>query len=142
MMSNQQFNIIITSHDELCEGYLKAAQLILGIDCAEVSVLSFAANMATDDFEEKMRALVEQNLSRPLLILCDLLGGTPANIAAKFVLGNDQVEVLAGINLPLVLEILVQQEAGTALADIALDDVIVNAKNSLVNISSLMRGGI
>lgn len=58
-MSEQQFRVIITSHDSLCVGYLKAAQLILGVEFPNVSTLPFEASSSMSDFEDAMRKMVE-----------------------------------------------------------------------------------
>lgn len=68
------------------------------------------------------------------------MGGTPANVATKFMLINKQIKVVVGVNLPFILEILLHQDSGASLLDIPLDDVILSAKNSVIDIRSLMKG--
>jgi PTS system mannose-specific IIA component len=52
-----------------------------------------------------------------VLILTDMFGGTPTNIASTF-LDNDKVEVITGVNLPMLIK-LAQVEEGQPLAAVA-----------------------
>jgi mannose/fructose-specific phosphotransferase system component IIA len=75
-MFHHQFHIIITTHSVLCQGYLKAAELILMNDQSGVTVLPFLENVPPEIFEEKVDEVIRQHASQPLLILTDLIGGT------------------------------------------------------------------
>lgn len=138
-MGNCEFKVIIATHASLCEGYLDACHLILDTEFEGVETLPFKANMDTEAYEEKLHVLIEQSSARPLLIMTDLLGGTPTNIAAKF--SNDQnIEIVTGINLSFVLEVLMLQENGTKLAELNLDQIINNAQKNLISVTKIVRG--
>ena len=78
-MANQLFHIVITTHSTLCEGYLKATKLILMNDATGISAVPFKENTSPDDFEESMKEIISQHHLQPLIILTDLIGGTPNN---------------------------------------------------------------
>ena len=107
-MEKVEFKVIIATHASLCEGYLDACRLILDSEFQAVDSLPFKANMATEEYEEKLQGLVEQSSAQPLLILTDLLGGTPTNIAAKYS-HQKNLQIITGINLSFVIEVLMHQ---------------------------------
>ena len=84
-MANQLFHIVITTHSTLCEGYLKATKLILMNDATGISAVPFKENTSPDDFEESMKEIISQHHLQPLIILTDLIGGTPNNVSIKTV---------------------------------------------------------
>src|SRR5699024_9309544 len=135
-----EFKVIIATHASLCEGYLDACRLILDSEFQAVDSLPFKANMATEEYEEKLQGLVEQSSAQPLLILTDLLGGTPTNIAAKYS-HQKNLQIITSINLSFVIEVLMNQENGKKLEELNLDEIIENAQKSLVSVTKMMRGG-
>lgn len=139
-MNKAQFRILITTHTSLCEGYLNAAALILNSKFGNVELLSFKENMPTEKFEKTLLEMIESYSAQPLLILTDLVGGTPTNIAIKC-MGKTSIEIISGINLPLLLEILMMQEAGEQLENIRFKEIIENAQESIIHVSELLRGG-
>jgi PTS system mannose-specific IIA component len=67
--------------------------------------------------EEIERAIQQVDSGAGVLLLTDMFGGTPTNIAASF-LGQASVEVVTGVNLPMVIKLATQDKDGT-LADLA-----------------------
>jgi PTS system mannose-specific IIA component len=81
---------------------VKAATLITDEmeNCLTVPVeLDLSPDMLKAQME---KAIQSQNQGQGVLILTDLFGGTPSNISLSFLKG-DQVDVLSGVNLPMVL---------------------------------------
>lgn len=140
-MNSIKFNVIITTHASLCEGYLDACRLILSSDFEGVDTLPFKANMDVDVYEQQLQSLIEKSSAQPLLILTDLIGGTPSNVAAKYS-DNLNIEIVTGVNLSLILEVLAQQENGASIQELNLDTLIEHARKGLISITQLMRGGI
>ncbi|MHB9144440.1 MAG: PTS sugar transporter subunit IIA [Symbiobacteriia bacterium] len=112
--------IVLVSHGALADGLVAAAQMIMGPQAAMEAVgLTPAENM--DDFLEKLRravAAVEQG--QGALVLVDLFGGSPGNTAAY--LAQAGVEVVTGMNLPMLLEVLGSRDEmpPKELADVAM----------------------
>ena len=59
--------------------------------------------------EEISRAIERVNEGAGVLVLTDMFGGTPTNIAASF-LGQAAVEIVTGVNLPMVIKMVTQQQ--------------------------------
>ena len=134
-MANQLFHIVITTHSTLCEGYLKATKLILMNDATGISAVPFKENTSPDDFEESMKEIISQHHLQPLIILTDLIGGTPNNVSIKQ-LNNNRIQIIAGINL---LELLMAQSAGKSIEEIDFKELLNNSQKSMVHINSLLK---
>lgn len=136
-MGNEKFGLILATHSSLSKGYVEALELILDINKSEVDAISFEAGEEIGKFEEKLVELIRDKYnSKNLIILLDILGGTPANIAARFL--DSSIKLIAGINLPLVLEIAMMRENNIQLNDINIDELIENSKKSLVCINDFL----
>jgi PTS system mannose-specific IIA component len=109
---------LILTHGGLARELLAAANVISG----PVSEFEAVSLNWTDSFEEA-RAQVRAALDRldqghGVLILTDMFGGTPCNIAMTF-LEAGKVEVLTGVNLPVVLRLACQAGEDGDLGELA-----------------------
>ncbi|MBN1850222.1 MAG: PTS sugar transporter subunit IIA [Deltaproteobacteria bacterium] len=109
--------LLIVTHCDLGKELLNAAEFIVGrMEAAEsVSITQ------TLDSEEIMKVIEKKlsnlNKGEGVIILTDMFGGTPSNISLSF-LKEDRVEVLTGVNLPMVIAIA-QNRSGMGLAELA-----------------------
>lgn len=96
--------LLIISHCELGRELLNAAELIVGrLDAADtVAITEFTENEeALKTISEKLKAL---DHGQGVLIFTDMFGGTPSNLSLSF-LKEKKVEVLTGVNLPMVVAV-------------------------------------
>ena len=107
---------IILSHGQLARELLTAAETVAG----ELPFITAVAIGWHDDVEtardEIARAIKQVSQGRGVLILTDLFGGAPTNIAAMFL--DEDVEILTGVNLPMVIR-LARQTDEPSLAHVA-----------------------
>lgn len=98
------YNILILSHGPLAEAYRET----LGMFTASMNGIHAAGFDGADPeaFSVRVRAVLDQlPAGEELLILCDLFGGTPFNTVMREAdLASGRVEVLSGVNLPLLIE--------------------------------------
>lgn len=114
------FDVLMITHAGLCKGYADALKLILDIDEDDFGTLSFENGESLDDFSEAIRATIEERYKdRNLVVLLDLPGGSPANTALPFM--SSSRKLIAGVNLPLVLEIMAMKKSGTTWEELDLD---------------------
>ena len=93
---------LLASHGNLSEGVLSTLNLICGPQ-DKVATLTLQGDDDIDAFEEKIAKPVEElNDGDGVIIMCDLLGGTPCNKSARL-LANKDVEILCGLNFPMLL---------------------------------------
>ncbi len=109
---------VIVTHGQLANELLSAAEMIVGDQINHITAVSIGwhddVNVAREEIE---RAIDRVNSGSGVLLLTDMFGGTPTNIAASF-LGQAQVEVITGVNLPMVIK-LAEQAGGEQLPDLA-----------------------
>jgi PTS system mannose-specific IIA component len=109
--------LLIITHCELGKEFMNAAEFIVGrIEAADtISITqSLESKQIRTMIEEKIAALDQGD---GVLILTDMFGGTPSNIGLSF-LNQENVEVLTGANLPMVIA-LVQNRKELKLKDLA-----------------------
>ena len=134
------FDVLMITHAGLCKGYADVLKLILDIDEDDFGTLSFENGESLDDFSEAIRATIEERYKdRNLVVLLDLPGGSPANTALPFM--SSSRKLIAGVNLPLVLEIMAMKKSGTTWEELDLDDTCKSAAQSIVLYNNFLNGG-
>ena len=96
--------LLIISHCEVGKEFLNAAELIVGrleaADAISITQLTESKEMLTA-ISRKIKVL---DRGQGVLILTDMFGGTPSNLSLSF-LKEEMVEVLTGVNLPMVIAV-------------------------------------
>jgi len=96
--------LLIISHCDLGREFLNAAELIFG-RMEGVDAISITQTMESEDvlrdISKKIKAL---DCGQGVLVLTDMLGGTPSNLSLSF-LQEEMVEVVTGVNLPMVVAV-------------------------------------
>lgn len=97
--------IIVTGHGHFPSGLLSAVSLVAGAPENTVGV-DFEDGLGTADLKEAMARAMEELEGEELLILADLVGGTPFNVAAalKEESRDRRIKVLAGVNMAALVE--------------------------------------
>jgi PTS system mannose-specific IIA component len=94
--------LLIISHCDLGKELLRAARLIMGrIDAVDsISITQTTESSKTlKSISDKIKKL---DSGQGVLVLTDMFGGTPSNLSLSF-LEEKRVEVLTGVNLPMVV---------------------------------------
>jgi len=94
--------ILVVSHGRLAEALISAAQSLVGSFQKVRGVSIWPRDREKEICERIQKAIVEVNEGEGVVILTDVLGGTPTNLSLPF-LENEQVEVVTGVNLPMLL---------------------------------------
>lgn len=126
---------LIVSHGRLAIELLNAAEMIVG-EIHHIAAVSLGwhddVGMATTMIE---KALDRVNGPDGVLILTDMFGGTPTNIASTF-LDAGKVEVVTGVNLPMLIKLVQLQEGQTLEAAAKL--VMEQGQSSIYIASQLL----
>jgi mannose PTS system EIIA component len=96
--------VLITTHGNLGSELIKAAELIRGSLKGIVHVSIDQTKGVEDLKKEISMAIKKLDQGKGVLILTDLFGGTPSNISLSF-LKEGKVEVITGVNLPMLLKL-------------------------------------
>jgi PTS system mannose-specific IIA component len=108
---------VIVTHGQLASEFLAAAEMIVGA-VKHIAAVSIGWHDDVDAARDEVeRAIHRVSEGRGVLILTDMFGGTPTNITAMF-LAEGEVEVVTGVNLPMVIKLASQTEL-ESLAEVA-----------------------
>src|SRR5437868_5475340 len=109
---------VIVTHGHLASEFIAAAEMIVGRPLPHVTPASIDWH---DDIDvaraELERAMARVSHGRGVLLLTDMFGGAPTDMASMF-LDNSQIEVITGVNLPMILKLAIQSDDET-LAEVA-----------------------
>ena len=109
--------LVIISHARLARELVNAAEFILG-KIEQVETVAVEANLEADHLRRLLTGALEKaNKGDGVLILTDMFGGTPNNISLAF-LEPDKVEVVTGMNLPMLIKAATARQ-GKGLEDLA-----------------------
>jgi PTS system mannose-specific IIA component len=112
--------LLIITHCRLGQELIEAAEFILGsLEAADYVLIDTSKDSDTlrDLIAKKIQSL---DRKKGVLVLTDMFGGTPSNLALSF-LQQDEVEVVTGVNLPMVIAVAQNREKNNLaqIADIA-----------------------
>ena len=109
--------LLLVSHGRIAESFLEVSLEIVG-PVKGVQVVSLAEPIDEEKVMEDIgKARKEIDQGDGILILTDMFGGTPANLCFSL-LEDPMVEVLTGMNLPMILQILSSRK-DASLAELA-----------------------
>jgi PTS system mannose-specific IIA component len=101
--------IVIVSHSNIASEFLSVLEHIVGKQDNIVAISIFP----NDDVERKrseiIKAIKNVNQKKGVIVLTDMFGGTPSNLAIS-VMNEENVEVVAGVNLPMLIKISALRE--------------------------------
>ena len=93
--------LVVVAHAGLAAELIRAAEMIVGPVAGAVSV-----EIKPDDSVEQIRTAltgaIESVSAEGVIIMTDMFGGTPSNMSLSF-LEDNRVEVLTGVNLPMLI---------------------------------------
>ena len=102
--------IVIGTHGWAAEQLLKTAEMLLG-EQDNVGWIDFVPGENAETLIEKYNArLAELDTSKGVLFLVDTWGGSPFNAASRIVVDKPQYEVIAGVNIPMLVETLMARD--------------------------------
>jgi mannose PTS system EIIA component len=131
------FGVVVVTHGQLATELVNAAEMIVG----ELSGFAAVSIGWHDDVETAREAISAAigRVARPagVIVLTDMFGGTPANLGLPF-LEEQKVEVITGVNLPMLLKLAGTREAGSLLQ--AAQQTRESGRNAIWVASDLMRG--
>ena len=131
------FGIIVGTHGQFAAGIVQSCEMIFG-KREHLKAVTLVPGEGPDDVYAKYEAAIKE-LGNPdrLLILNDLLGGTPYNQAARLVSQNENYGIVAGVNLPMLIAMSAAQDADDGSQTIIqLMEAAVTAGSEGINYSS------
>jgi len=130
-------NILVLSHCELTKELIKTAEVIAGKQENLFHINQDIKNENLASLQEKISEILKKiDNEKGTLILTDMLGGTPCN-ASVLLTKNFNIEVLTGVNLPMLLSAVFTSKTAQTAKELA-DKVLADGKKSIVNAKQLL----
>lgn len=110
--------ILLVTHGRLAEEF-KAAALTIQPDISSIVAVALEWSQTGEDARERIaRGLAEADDGSGAVILTDMFGGTPTNLTLSF-LEKDKIEIVTGVNLPMVLKCASLQKSARKVSEMA-----------------------
>ncbi len=138
-----KLGVVVVTHGQLATELVNSAEMIVG-DLPHFAAVSIGWHDDVDRAREEIGQAIARvqaiagagDEDTGVLVLTDMFGGTPANLAVTFV--TPQVEVITGVNLPMLIK-LARPQKSTGLADVARE-MREHGRNAIWVASELLRG--
>jgi len=99
--------LLIVTHGEVGQALLDSAYAMLGGTVLKVGVVAVSNNSDPDEVASEVALGISRlNQGNGVLLLTDIYGATPSNVAMRFQNDEAKVMVASGINLPMLLRVL------------------------------------
>ncbi len=110
--------LVIATHSNLAQEFISAAEMIIG-PASNVTAVCIRKEDSVETIRKSVQKAIQEvgKDGEGVLVMTDMFGGTPANISLSL-LEPKRIEVLTGVNLPMILKFFNSQE-GLSLAELA-----------------------
>lgn len=103
--------LVLVTHAGLAKELLRAAEMIVG-SIEEAQAIGIEQGDQVEGIMDRISAAVKQVSGNGAIIMTDMFGGTPSNMSLSFLEG-ERVEVLTGVNLPMVIKFASERQKAT-----------------------------
>lgn len=135
MSEQKKIGGVIVSHGQLAGELLAAAETVVG-ESKHIAAVSIGWNDEVETAKDEIaKAIKKVSSGNGVLLLTDMFGGTPTNISAMFI-AEGQVEIVTGVNLPMVIKLASQHKEMTLLE--MAKEVEEQGKQSIYRASQLL----
>lgn len=124
---------LIVTHGNLAHELLNAARQIEA-DVSSIEAVPLEWNDTVEEARQKIAdALSKVGADRAVIIFTDMFGGTPSNISLSF-LEPGRVEIVTGVNLPMIVKFATVKEEARDLTTLA--HVITEKGSKAIRVAS------
>ena len=129
--------VVVVTHGQLATELVNAAETIVG-ELPRFAAVSIGWHEDTEDARTEIaQAIARVDDGAGVLILTDMFGGTPSNLAMTY-LAQGRVEVITGVNLPMLIKLVNLAEHSDLLA--VARDMREHGRHAIWVASDLLRG--
>jgi mannose/fructose-specific phosphotransferase system component IIA len=129
----REFRIVVAAHGDLAAALVASAELICG-ELPDVLAVGLQPSDSPESFSERFFAAAG-NPGAPLLILTDLAGGTPHNVALAATRRLPGSVLISGVNLAVLIEAAMSIDA---LDGDSVERLVAGGREALVNASQML----
>ncbi|WP_119421353.1 PTS sugar transporter subunit IIA [Desertibaculum subflavum] len=129
--------VVVVTHGRLAEEFIAATEHVVGKQKGMRAVCIGPDDDMEQRRQEILQAIGEVDTGAGTIVLTDMFGGTPSNLAIS-TMERANVEVIAGVNLPMLIKLAsVRQNGSIATAVAAAQD----AGRKYINVASKILAG-
>ena len=129
--------ILVVTHGRLASELVTAAEMIVG-EIPNVMAVSIGWHDHPDEAQEEIRSAIERvEGGQGTVVLTDMFGGTPSNLSLAF-LEEGRVEVITGVNLPMLIKLVSLREGEQIDLGAAARQISAQGKESIYLASDLL----
>ncbi len=129
--------ILVVTHGQLARELVTAAEMIVG-EIPNVAPVSIGWHDDPDDAQNDIREGIKRvETGDGTVVLTDMFGGTPSNLSLAF-LEKDRVEVVTGVNLPMLIKLVSLRGAEGVDLEKAARQISAQGKESICLASDLL----
>ena len=122
--------VVVVTHGQLATELVNAAEMIVG-DLPQFTAVSIGWHDDVNDAREEIAQAIERVRGEEgVLLLTDMFGGTPSNLGMTF-LETDRVEVITGVNLPMLIKLAQPAQRSSDLLAVAQRDARARPQRDL-----------
>lgn len=129
--------LIIATHGNSSVELIKAAEMFAG-PLSQCRAWTLTPGDDIQKGEQMLEEYVDElDQEDGVLIMADLFGGTPANLATKIALRKENVETVTGVNLPMIIQFVTERE--TQMLDELVESCIEAAQDGIKCPTKIMK---
>ncbi|MCH7927689.1 MAG: PTS sugar transporter subunit IIA [Candidatus Dadabacteria bacterium] len=130
--------IIVISHGNFADELISAVNFVLsGKPAIKMVGMNLDTTIDFDAFKKELKRTIKKvDKGSGVLLVTDMFGGTPSNISLTF-LEEDKVEVISGVNLPMLIKLATISE-DTSLSD-SVDIAEKAGRDNIIVASKLIK---
>ncbi|MBI6091514.1 PTS sugar transporter subunit IIA [Clostridium perfringens] len=129
--------VLVATHGEMAKGLFDAIDMICGTQ-EKFSIVSLERGQDTESFGEELGEKInELNSDEGVVVLVDLLGATPMNQSALNLYKSDKVEVITGVNLPMVITAAMERDCFSDIKEL-VEKIKNDGKDSVCSVRELL----
>jgi len=131
----RNFGILLAAHGNLAHNALESLEILMGPQKG-IETIALIPGMG----QAELRILIEEKLNilsiyKNIIIITDLTGGTPSNVAAEFVLKDPLLYLIGGANLAFLCELAALDKIDRAI----IAEILELGRNSMQDLGEKIR---
>lgn len=131
--------IVVTGHGHFAEGIMSALTLVAG-EQKEIRAVNFIQGEGVEELKDHIKQAIGELESQDVLLLADILGGSPFNVAARLLTEETgkNLRVVAGVNMASIVQAVFMRE--NVPFDRLAAEVAKAGKEGVADLGNMMEG--
>lgn len=136
----RMIHLVVCGHGTVAEGLLSGVKLLSG-DVTHCQTVNFTEGMSSETLAQLLHQAMESAAGEPVLILTDIMGGTPFRQAALIASEREQCELISGVNLHMFVEAVIERDDAQSLEELA-EDLVQSAQGGIARYATMLQNRI